>query len=42
MNIPLILHQDTAKEVAQAIKWLLSGGDITVRELSEYVETRKL
>jgi carbamoyl-phosphate synthase large subunit len=42
MNIPLILHQDTAKEVAQAIQWLLSGGDITVRELGEYVETHKL
>ncbi len=36
MNIPTILHQDTAREVVKAIDWLLRGGRVTVHELKEY------
>jgi carbamoyl-phosphate synthase large subunit len=36
MNIPIILHQDTALEVAKSIKWLLSGGLTSVKEMREY------
>lgn len=36
LNIPVILHHDTAREVATSIEWLLKGGRVSVAELSEY------
>jgi len=36
LNIPVILHHDTAKALAEALAWYWSGGSFTIYEMSEY------
>lgn len=35
-NVPLVLHQDTAVEIARALDWLFRGGRVSMMEMSEY------
>ncbi len=39
LNVPLILHPDTAMALAKCFVWYWTGGKLTVREMSEYVGT---
>ncbi len=36
LNIPIILHRDTAREVARSLEWFTKGGRISIKELNEY------
>jgi len=36
LNIPVILHHDTARALAEAFVWYWSGGKFTIYEMSEY------
>ncbi|NPA23391.1 MAG: carbamoyl-phosphate synthase (glutamine-hydrolyzing) large subunit [Crenarchaeota archaeon] len=36
LNIPVILHHDTARAITEALTWYWSGGRLTIYEMSEY------
>ncbi len=36
LNIPVILHHDTAKAIAEALTWYWTDGKFTIYEMSEY------
>ncbi len=36
MNIPIILHHDTAQALTRCFIWYWNGGEVTIKEMSEY------